>query len=43
MLNPWEFTVNLALSAAAKDKSKETLFIFLTAPGNFIAANFTGQ
>ena len=28
---------------AAKDKSKETLFIFFTAPGNFIAANFTGQ
>ena len=28
---------------AAKDKSKETLYIFFTAPGNFIAANFTGQ
>ena len=26
-----------------KDKSKETLYIFFTAPGNFIAANFTGQ
>ena len=28
---------------AAKDKAKETLYIFFTAPGNFIAANFTGQ
>lgn len=28
---------------AAKDKSKETLFMFFTLPGNFIAANFTGQ
>ena len=28
---------------AAKDKSRETLYIFFTAPGNFIAANFTGQ
>lgn len=27
----------------AKDKSKETLFMFFTPPGNFIAANFTGQ
>ena len=27
----------------AKDKSKETLHIFFTAPGNFFAANFTGQ
>ena len=29
--------------SAAKDKAKETLFIIFTAPGNFIAANFTGQ
>jgi len=28
---------------AAKDKTKETLFVFFTLPGNFIAANFTGQ
>jgi hypothetical protein len=25
------------------DKSKETLYLFYTPPGNFIAANFTGQ
>ena len=29
--------------AAAKDKAKETLYLFFTPPGNFIAANFTGQ
>jgi hypothetical protein len=29
--------------ATAKDKSKETLYMFFTLPGNFIAANFTGQ
>lgn len=28
---------------AAKDKTKETLYIFFTLPGNFIAANFTGK
>ncbi len=28
---------------AAKDKSKETLYIFFTVTGNFIAANHTGQ
>ncbi|MGZ8272373.1 MAG: HupE/UreJ family protein [Burkholderiaceae bacterium] len=27
----------------AKDKSKETLYMFFTSTGNFIAANFTGQ
>ena len=27
----------------AKDKAKETLYVFFTLPGNFIAANFTGQ
>jgi hypothetical protein len=26
-----------------KEKGKETLYMFFTAPGNFIAANFTGQ
>ena len=29
--------------AAAKEKGKETLYMFFTLPGNFIAANFTGQ
>ena len=28
---------------AARDKSKETLYMFFTPAGNFIAANFTGQ
>lgn len=28
---------------AAKDKTKETLYMFFTMSGNFIAANFTGQ
>lgn len=28
---------------AATDKRKETLYMFFTLPGNFIAANFTGQ
>ena len=28
---------------SAKDKAKETLYMFFTLPGNFIAANFTGQ
>lgn len=27
----------------AADKSKDTLYLFFTASGNFIAANFTGQ
>ena len=27
----------------AKDKSKETLYMFFTMTGNFIAANFTGK
>lgn len=27
----------------AKDKTKETLYIFFTTTGNFIAANFTGK
>jgi hypothetical protein len=29
--------------AAAKDKTKETLYMFFTPAGNFIASNFTGQ
>lgn len=29
--------------ATAKDKAQETLYMFFTAPGNFVAANFTGQ
>jgi len=28
---------------AARDKAKETLYMFFTLPGNFIAANFTAQ
>jgi Family of unknown function (DUF6488) len=28
---------------AARDSAKETLFMFFTPAGNFIAANFTGQ
>lgn len=28
---------------AAADKAQETLYMFFTLPGNFIAANFTGQ
>ncbi len=36
----WKVTFK---DAAAKDKSKETLYMFFTQPGNFIAANFTGQ
>lgn len=28
---------------AAADKAKQTLYMFFTAQGNFIAANFTGQ
>ncbi len=28
---------------SAKDKARETLYMFFTPPGNFIAANFTGQ
>lgn len=27
----------------AKDKAKQTLYMFFTATGNFIAANFTGK
>lgn len=30
-------------NASATDKAKEKLYLFFTAPGNFIAANFTGK
>lgn len=36
----WKVTFN---DAAAKDKTKETLYMFFSMPGNFIASNFTGQ
>jgi hypothetical protein len=36
----WKVTFR---NPAASDKSKETLYMFFTLPGNFIAANFTGQ
>lgn len=36
----WKLTF---VNAAAADKSKQTLFMFFTLPGNFIAANFEGQ
>jgi hypothetical protein len=36
----WKVTFK---NASAKDKTKETLYMFFTLPGNFIAANFTGQ
>jgi hypothetical protein len=36
----WKVTFK---NLAAKDKAKETLYVFFTLPGNFIAANFTGQ
>jgi len=36
----WKVTFK---DAAATDKTKETLYMFFTPPGNFIASNFTGQ
>jgi hypothetical protein len=36
----WKVTFK---DSAAKDKNKETLYMFFTPPGNFIASNFTGQ
>lgn len=36
----WKVTFK---NPAARDKTKETLYMFFTVPGNFIAANFTGQ
>ncbi len=29
--------------ATAKDKAKETLYMFFSIPGNFLASNFTGN
>lgn len=29
--------------ASAKDKTKETLYMFFSLPGNFLASNFTGN
>ena len=31
------------INPAAADKTKEKLYMFFTAPGNFIAANFSGK
>jgi hypothetical protein len=36
----WKLTFK---NPAAKDKAKETLYMFYTLPGNFVAANHTGQ
>lgn len=36
----WKLTFQ---NPAAADKGKQTLYMFFTLPGNFIAANFTGQ
>lgn len=36
----WKVTFK---DATAQDKSKETLYLFFTAPGNFIAANHSGK
>ena len=36
----WKVTFK---DTAAKDKTNETLYMFFTPPGNFIASNFTGQ
>jgi hypothetical protein len=36
----WKVTFK---DTAAKDKTKETRYMFFTPSGNFIAANFTGQ
>jgi hypothetical protein len=36
----WKVTFQ---NPAAVDKTKQTLYMFYTLPGNFIAANFTGQ
>jgi len=36
----WKVTFK---DTAAADKSKETLYMYFTAQGNFIAANFTGK
>ncbi len=36
----WKLTFK---NPAATDKTKETLYMFFTLPGNFIGANFTGK
>ena len=36
----WKVTFE---NLATADKTKQTLYMFYTLPGNFIAANFTGQ
>lgn len=36
----WKLTFK---NPAVKDASKQTLYMFYSLPGNFIAANFTGQ
>ena len=36
----WKLTFK---NPAATDKAKDTLYMFFTLPGNFIAANFTGK
>lgn len=36
----WKVTFK---DTTAKDKTKETLYMFFTLQGNFIASNFTGQ
>jgi hypothetical protein len=36
----WQVT---SKDASANDKAKETLYMFFSLPGNFLAANFTGN
>lgn len=36
----WKVTFK---NSAVKDPTKDTLYMFFTLPGNFIASNFTGQ
>jgi len=33
----------ISKNAAAKDKAKETLYMFFSGPGNFLASNFSGN
>lgn len=40
MTKEWKFTFK---NPAEKDTSKQTLYMFYTLSGNFIAANFTGK
>lgn len=39
-MKEWKFTFK---NSAEKDASKQTLYMFYTLTGNFIAANFTGK